>query len=256
MASATHASEAPACTTEEHLAVLLSRLVRDGETAACGMVSPIPAAGLILAEQSHAPRARIIVLESAEYDPFRRDGYSGSTEFHFMAQRGELDLFFLSGVQIDQHANINLHVIGDHDRPKMRFPGGYGSGMLYYMAHRVVLFRNEHTKRTLVPRVDFIGAAGSSPEGVYRGGGPAVLMTPMAQFDWDRAAARWALAAVHPGHAVTQVLDNMGFAPLVPAAVPTSGPPSPGELRLLRTVVREKLLGVYPDFARNAILAA
>jgi glutaconate CoA-transferase subunit B len=173
-----------------------------------------------------------------------------------MAQRGELDLFFLSGVQIDQYANINLHVIGDHDRPKMRFPGGYGSGMLYYMAHRVVLFRTEHTKRTLVPRVDFIGAAGSSPAGVYRGGGPAALMTPMAQFDWDRAAARWALAAVHPGHTVAATLDNMGFEPLIRDLVPTSAPPSAEELRLLRTVVREKLLGVYPDFARNAILAS
>ena len=243
-------------TPDEYLAVLLSRQVRDGETAACGMVSPIPAAGLILATQTHAPRARIIVLESAEFDPFRRDGYSGSTEFHFMAQRGELDLFFVSGVQIDEQANINLHVVGSHDHPKMRFPGGYGTGMLYYMAKRVVLFRTEHTKRALVHRVDFVAAAGITPSDIHRPGGPAMLVTPMAQFDWDKAAGRWSLASVHPGHTKQEVLDNMGFTPALPATVAATAPPSEDELFLLRTVVREKVAMVYPEFAEKSILAA
>ncbi len=243
-------------TPEEYLAVLLSRQVRDGETAACGMVSPIPAAGLMLAGQTHAPRARIIVLESAEFDPFRRDGYSGSTEFHFMAQRGELDLFFVSGVQIDQKANINLHVVGDHDRPKMRFPGGYGTGMLYYMAKRVVLFRTEHTKRTLVPKVDFVTAAGVTPDRIYRPGGPAMLITTLAQFDWDKAAGRWSLRSVHPGHTADEVLANMGFAPAVSGNLAATPAPTADELFLLRTVVREKVAKVYPQFAEHSILAA
>ena len=52
-------------------------------------------------------------------------------------------MFFLSGIQIDRYGNINLHVLGDYSSPQMRLPGAYGSAMLYYMAHRVILFRTE-----------------------------------------------------------------------------------------------------------------
>src|SRR5512143_2096462 len=48
--------------------------------------------------------------------------------------------------------------IGDCQTPQMRLPGAYGSAMLYYTAHRVVLFRTEHTKRTFVEKVDFVTA--------------------------------------------------------------------------------------------------
>ena len=116
------------------------------------------------------PMPQIIILESQlkEYYPFP----AGHSELHFLAQRGELDLFFLSGIQIDRQGNINLHVIGDYDAPKMRLPGAYGSAMLYYMAHRVILFRTEHTRRTFVEKVDFITAPGITPANVHREGGP------------------------------------------------------------------------------------
>ncbi len=97
--------------------------------------------------------------EKSEYYPFP----AGSSELHFMAQRGELDLFFLSGMQIDRHGNFNLHVIGDYTSPSVRMAGAYGSAMLYYMAHRVILFRPDHTSRTFVERVDFVTAPGVTP---------------------------------------------------------------------------------------------
>ena len=34
---------------------------------------------------------------------------------------------FLSGVQIDGEGRINMSVIGDYDRPKVRLPGGAGA---------------------------------------------------------------------------------------------------------------------------------
>ncbi len=233
------------------MAVILSRFVRDWETSACGMVSPIPAAALLLAEQTHAPHGTFIILGSEEYDPFQRKGYSGSTDFHFMAQRGELDLFFSSGIQIDAEGNFNLHLLGNHEAPKLRLPGAYGTGLLYYVAKRVVLFRTEHTKRSLVERVDFVSAAGSSPETVRRPGGPTALVTTKAVFDWDSG---WALRTVHPDASVEGVLDGMGFRPRMPDAAPVTPEPLPNELRLLRTVVREKLMDVYPNFAQGGAL--
>ena len=86
-----------AYTPQELMAVLIARQVRDGETVAVGAVSPIPAAGCVLAEQTHAPDIRLIILDCEAYYPFS----GGSSALHFLAQRGELDLFFLSGIQID-----------------------------------------------------------------------------------------------------------------------------------------------------------
>ena len=45
------------------------------------------------------------------------------------------------------------------------------------MVPKVILFRTEHSRRTLVPKVDFISAPGRSPPNVYRPGGPIALVT-------------------------------------------------------------------------------
>jgi glutaconate CoA-transferase subunit B len=131
--------------------------VRDGEVSACGALSHIPAAALLLAIEMHAPDAELIILNTV-FRPF-----GTSRQFHFLAQRGELGLFFGIAALIDRHGNYNLHQLGpDPDRPNVRFPGGYGGGLIYYAARRTVVFRTEHTRRTLVERVDYISAAGSS----------------------------------------------------------------------------------------------
>jgi glutaconate CoA-transferase, subunit B len=236
---------------EELMAIIISREVRDFETVAVGAVSPIPAAGCILAEQLHAPHAQIILLESEgkEYYPFP----AGSSELHFLAQRGELDLFFLSGIQIDRKGNINLHVIGDYRSPKMRLPGAYGSAMLYYMAHRVILFRTEHTTRSFVEKVDFITAPGVSPANVHREGGPTLVVTPKAVLTWNRRTEEWMLEAFHPGSSLEEVKENTGFSIRISPSIKMTSLPTDQELFTLRTVVREKLKSIYPEFAQKKI---
>jgi len=244
-------SQAVDYTPEELMAVVISREIRDGETVGVGAVSPIPAAGCILAEQLYAPHITLIILDSEEYYPFP----AGSSELHFMAQRGELDLFFLSGIQFDRRGNFNLHVIGDYNSPSVRMAGAYGSAMLYYMAHRVILFRAEHTRRIFVEKVDFVTGAGITPENVYREGGPALLVTPKAVLTWDKSAGEWVLDRVQPGSSVEDVRQNTGFdLHLSPSLQPTP-PPTAQELHMLRTVVKEKLARSYPDFAREKLLA-
>jgi glutaconate CoA-transferase subunit B len=238
-----------AYTPEELMAVVISREVRDFETVGVGAASPIPASGCILAEQLQAPHINLIILGSSEYYPFP----GGGSELHFLAQRGDLDLFFLSGIQIDSRGNINLHVIGDYQSPQMRLPGAYGSAMLYYMAHRVVLFRTEHTKRTFVEKVDFVTAPGITPAKVHRKGGPTKVVTPKALLAWDRQDGRWLLESVHPGSSVEEVKENTGFELGMLSSLTMTPPPTEKELSTLRTVVREKLKRVYPDFAEKKI---
>ncbi|MCS7207208.1 MAG: CoA synthetase [Dehalococcoidia bacterium] len=242
----------PRYTVEELMACVIAREVRDGETCATGMASPLPAAGLLLAQAIYAPRARIIILEHP--DP-RFNPFPDASGIHFLAQRGKLDLFFLSGIQIDRFGNFNLHVIGDYYQPRVRMPGAYGSGMLYYMAKRVILFRTEHTRRTFVERVDFISGAGSTPPTVYRPGGPYKCVTPMAVLRFRKDPPGWELESVHPGHTVEEVQANTGFPLELAADFRTTPEPTQQELRALRTTVRERLAPAYPQFAQEKIVA-
>lgn len=235
--------------TAEYMAILLSREVRDGEISACGALSHIPAAGLLLAQALHAPNAELIILNS-RFNPFRT-----SKQFHYLAQRGELGLFFVSGVQIDQYGNYNLHIIGpDQDHPLVRFPGGYGGGMIYYGARRTVVFRTEHTLRSFVKQVDFISAAGSTPPDVLRHGNPSKVVTPKANFRFDTGDGLLHLDSVHPGYTRDDIRENTGF-DIGDDPVTTTPGPSEEELQTLRQAIRSKMIdtGTYADWARKSL---
>ena len=175
----------------------------------------------------------------------------GARELFDCAGQGRIDVFFLSGGQIDGEGNINLVSVGDYDHPKARFPGSFGSAYLYYVVPKVILFRVEHSRRTLVPKVDFISAPGGSPDNVFRPGGPIALVTNRCLFDFDRARRRFRLASVHPGHSVAEVIENTGFDFDRPADVPVTPAPSADTLHLMRSVVAPMLAEVYPQFARS-----
>jgi glutaconate CoA-transferase subunit B len=234
----------------ELMAVLMSREVRDGEVSACGALSQIPATGLLLAKELHAPNAELIILNTV-FRPFET-----SRQFHFLAQRGELGLFFVSGVQIDRHGNYNLHQLGtDPDHPQVRFPGGYGGGMIYYCARRTVVFRTEHTRRSLVENVDFISAAGSSAPEVLRLGGPSKVITPKATFRFDPEAACLRLDSIHPPYSLGDIRENTGFDLGVTESVAATMAPTIDELTALREVVRRKMIdtGTYAAWAEREI---
>jgi glutaconate CoA-transferase subunit B len=175
----------------------------------------------------------------------------GGRELFDCAGQGRIDVFFLSGAQIDGQGNINLVSIGDYAHPKARFPGSFGSSYMYYVVPKVVLFRLEHTRRTLVPKVDFISAPGASPDNVHRPGGPIALITNRCLFAFDRERRRFRLASVHPGHTVAEVVENTGFEFDQPGHVPLTAAPSPETLRLLRTAIAPQLVEVYPQFAER-----
>jgi hypothetical protein len=63
----------------------------------------------------------------------------GARELFDCAGQGRVDVFFLSGGQIDGAGNINLVSVGDYAHPKARFPGSFGSAYLYYVVPKVIL---------------------------------------------------------------------------------------------------------------------
>jgi glutaconate CoA-transferase subunit B len=114
---------------------------------------------------------------------------------------------------------------------------------------KVILFRTEHSRRTLVPRVDFISAPGANASNVFRSGGPIALVTNRCLFSF--ADGHFTLASVHPGHTVEEVVENTGFDFDRPATVPETPPPSPATLKLMRETVAPQLAEVYPQFAHQ-----
>ncbi len=251
--TAADGAPAKAFRDEELLADVICRVIGDVRHVAVGAASPIPATAALLAREranlnNNSGRPYVSLLGSRAHTFFT----DGARELFDCAGQGRIDVFFLSGGQIDGEGNINLVSVGDHDKPKARFPGSFGSAYLYYVVPKVILFRLEHSRRTLVQKVDFISAPGGSPDNVYRPGGPIALVTNRCLFDFDRERRRFRLASVHPGHSVDEVIQNTGFDFDRPEDVPTTPPPSADTLHLLRSVIAPMLAEVYPQFANDA----
>ena len=230
---------------EELLADVITRLIGDVRHIAVGNASPIPATAALLARARGRGMPYVSLLQSRRHNFFT----DGGRELFDCAGQGRVDVFFLSGGEIDGEANINLVGIGDRDRPSVRFPGSFGSAHLYYLVPKVVLFRTEHSRRTLVPRVSFVSAPGACAPNVYRPGGPIALVTNRCLFGFDRARRRFRLESVHPGHSIAEIAEHTGFDYDLPDVVPVTPAPSDETLRLMRQVVAPQLAEAYPQFA-------
>jgi glutaconate CoA-transferase subunit B len=226
---------------EELLACVIARLIGDARHVAVGAASPIPATGAFLLKQQN-PSLRISLLQKRSGNPFTE----GSRELFDLAGQGRIDVFFLGGAQIDGEANINLV-----EAEGRRFPGSFGSAYMYFTAGKTILFREEHSPRVLVKKVDYVSAPGWSPDGVQRHGGPAALLTGKALFTWQAGKRKFLLESVHPGGNAEDVKANTGFDFDVPAQVPATTAPTPSELKALRGPVKKVIAENYPEFARR-----
>ena len=230
---------------EELLADVIARLIGDVRHVAVGNASPIPAAAALLARERGRGRPYVSLLQSRKHNFFT----DGARELFDCAGQGRIDVFFLSGGEIDGEGNVNLVSVEDQGKPVARFPGSFGSSYLYFVVPKVILFRTEHSKRSLVPKVSFVSAPGGSDGNVYRTGGPVGLITNRCLFSFDQEARRFRLESVHPGHTLAEVIVNTGFEFDRPPDVPVTQAPSAETLRLMRQVVAPELAEVYPQFA-------
>ena len=208
---------------------MIARLIGEARHVAIGAASPIPASGALLLK-SQQPSLRVSLHQRRRANPFTE----GSRELFDLAGQGRIDVFFLGGAQIDGEASINL-VRADG----RRFPGSFGSAFMYPVIPRTILFREEHSRRALVPRVEFVSARGE----------PFALLTGKALFSWQKEARRFRLESTHPGHTVEEIRENTGFAFDCPACVATTAAPSPEDLNLLRRQVVKEIAADYPQFA-------
>src|SRR5436190_18700344 len=230
---------------EELLAAVVADLIGDVRHVAVGNASPIPATAALLARARGNGKPYVSLLGSPRHTFFT----DGGRELFDCAGQGRIDVFFLSGGEIDGQGNVNLVSVSEDDKPVARFPGSFGSSYLYFVVPKVILFRTEHSKRTLVPKVSYVSAPGVSDDNVHRTGGPIAMITNRCLFSFDAETRRFRLDSVHPGHTLAEVIVNTGFEFDRPQEVPETKAPSAETLRLMRQVVAPELAEVYPQFA-------
>ena len=195
---------------EELLISQLADLLINDKHVAVGAASPIPGAAALLAKEEAKlknKRLRVTILHSNKYNNFT----DGARELFDCAAQGRIDTFFLGGVQIDGQANINLVGTGEYPKLKKRFPGSFGSALMYFVVPQIILFREEHSPRTLVKNVDYISAPGVSDDNIYRPGGPKYLLTNRALFKFSKKQKKFSLYKLNKNETLDSIIELTGF---------------------------------------------
>ena len=146
---------AAALSTNEMLAVLGSRALKDGQTVFTGVGAPMLATAL--AQRRHAPRLTMVVeggIVGPQWRPgwlpistneiraaYRAQMLPAITDIFLMAQRGFLDVGFIGGAQIDRFGNLNTSAIGGYARPKVRLPGSGGANDIASLCREVFILK-------------------------------------------------------------------------------------------------------------------
>ncbi|MDO8301306.1 CoA-transferase subunit beta [Lacisediminimonas sp.] len=204
----------------------LARFIRPNEITFSGVNSTMPMLACLLAKKAYDwpftyinvaggvdPSPSHIPLSSS--DPILAEHSASifaNEDFYDLCTRGRMDLTFLGAAQIDGEGCANNSVIGDWHNPKVRLPGGGGGAVMLPTARRACTWRTEHSRRTLVEKLDFRTSWGG-----FHG-----VVTPIAVF--IKRDDRLALASWHPESSLAEVQQRTGFAFDASTAAPTELP--------------------------------
>jgi glutaconate CoA-transferase, subunit B len=238
-------------TSAELMTINAARLLRNGDVVFVGV--GIPNLACNLARRTHAPDLLMIYeagvigarpsrLPLSIGDPTLVSGASAVCSmydiFSLYLQRGNVDVGFLGGAQIDRFGNINATVIGPYDHPKVRLPGSGGSQEIAAWAARCYVM-TPHQKRRFPEKLDFgtsagyLDGRGRRQALGLRGGGTQAVVTDLGILEPD-ADGELVLTALHPGATFEQARANTGWDLKAAPQMRTTEPPSPQELAILR----------------------
>ncbi|UIP01510.1 CoA transferase (plasmid) [Halobaculum sp. CBA1158] len=201
-------------TPREQMVSAAAREIDDGDVAFVGMRLPLIA--FQVAVSTHAPTA-MSVFESGVVRDDPADGFlhtmcdlsnlnravslTEMTDVMGRLARGDVDVGFLGGAEIDRYGNLNTTRVRDGDRT-IRLPGSGGACDIACMADRTVILM-AHEPRRFAERVEYVTSPGHGEGGDWRereglpGGGPDALVTTKATFGFDDGELF--LRSCHPG---------------------------------------------------------
>lgn len=230
--------------------------IDDGDTAFVGMRLPLIA--FQVAVSTHAPNS-MAVYESGVIRDSPADGFihtmcdlpnqdhavatTGMLDIMSRLQRGDIDVGFLGGAEVDRYGNLNTTWVQADDR-EIRLPGSGGACDIACMADRTVLLM-AHEPRRFVEEVNYVTSPGYTSDGSGRehhpapGGGPSALVTSKATFGFDDGGELY-LRSVHPGVEASDILVDFPWEintaeDVDDGTVTTTPEPTTKELELIRT---------------------
>jgi glutaconate CoA-transferase subunit B len=246
-------------TPAELMIINAARLLKDGDVVFVGVGQPNLACNL--AKRTHAPHlvmiyeAGVIGAEPARLplsigDPTLVSGSLSVVSmydiFSNYLQRGNVDVGFMGGAQIDKYGNINATVIGNYDHPKVRLPGSGGSQEIAAWANRCYIM-TPHQKRRFPEKVDFITSAGfisgkgDREKAGLRGGGMLAIVTDIGLLGPD-GSGEMILIALHPGKTIEQARENTGWDLKISDNLKVTEPVIDRELIILRDELDPKAI--------------
>lgn len=245
-------------TTDEIMVVCMARQLKDGETVAQGIATPLVAAAFLLARHTHAPNLffasaigqglcrqpaplTILTVESLWLD---------LGLYHAGFARAVADVLpslkpkeFFRPAQVDPFGNFNNIAFGtNYLHPRFRLPGSGGIPDVTTFINDTYLYVTRHSRVTFVPELDYRSGLGNHPARTH-GSGPKYLISDLGQFDFDGqeesmgSNGRFRLISKHPGVRDDQIEAKTGFQVIMPASQMETIPPSIDELKLLREVI-------------------
>lgn len=238
--------------SSELMIINAARFLKNGDVVFVGVGQPNLACNL--AKRTHAPdlvmiyEAGVIGAEPNRLplsigDPTLVSGALSVVSMYDIfanyLQRGNVDVGFLGGAQIDKYGNINATVIGDnYAHPKVRLPGSGGAQEIAAWANRCYIL-TPHQKRRFPEKVDFLTSAGyldglgRREKAGLRGKGPVGVVTDIGILEPD-GTGELVLTALHPGKTAQEAIENTGWALKVAGNLRLTAPVTEKELVILR----------------------
>jgi len=253
-------------TMNELMAVAASKELRDEELGFIGvgtdgraytMAVGIPMIAARLAQMSHAPNFTIfwnnlLSPKLDEIPPYLTQDYLTKWPCAFqpvtcedkneMLANGRFDVSFDSASQIDQFGNMNITAIGDYKKPKVRLVGCLAQPDHFAFVKRPIIL-TDLKKRTFVEKVDFITSVGyldggdSRVKAGLKPYGPWKVITDKCILNFENEKRKMQLESIHPGITLEEVLDNMGFEPVIPEVIKVTEEPTEEQVKAIREVI-------------------
>jgi glutaconate CoA-transferase, subunit B len=240
----------------ELMVVRCAKEIKDGEMVFAGVGLPLVVVSFAMA--THAPNMILLTeggsiratappgLAISVDDPAlftNADATYGMIATMGTLQRGEVDVAFIGGSQIDKFGNINSTGVGTWSTPGTftYFAGSGGANDMATSGKRVLAIMPQDPKK-FVEKLDYLTSPGylDGPGARERfgmiGGGPSVVVSTMAVYRFDDLTKEMVLAEYFPGYSIEKVRANCSFDLKVAAEVKETAPPTEAEIALLRNI--------------------
>lgn len=230
----------PEPTRAEHCVIACAEAWRGAGEILASPMGLIPSLGARLARHTFAPD---LLLTDGEATLVDADGNAEGWlpyRLHLTAVTGGRRHVMMGASQIDRFGNQNISCVGDWAKPTRQLLGVRGAPV-NTLNNTTSYWIPRHSRRVFVERVDMVCGVGhdraARHPGTARFHHLGRVVSHLGVFDFATPDRSMRVASLHPGVTVEEVVEATGFELTVPAGVPRTRTPAPGELRLIREVL-------------------